>query len=747
MKKHSRVAFVFLILFLFSISLAQGKNGILRGRVSDKSNGEVLAFANVYVKELKSGTTTDINGYFLLQGLPSNKKLTVVISYLGYKEEEIRVKLISGKVVHLNIELSPAGIRLQTIEKIGHRVSKSNATDIGLQRLSIREIKQMPRGVEADVFRSLQYSAGVQVTGDMSVKYYVRGSSGDQNLILLNGITLYNPFHALGIFSAIDPEIINNMEFFKGGFTAEFGGRLASVLNIKTLDGNSKRYSIAVGGSYLTAKGLLQGPFIGGTAIFSFRKSTETKILEKFTNGKSLPIDFYDYSFKVNYSDIFGVSGSKISLFGFFSKDNLKYSDPLRESYFWKNNCFGVEWLQLGDSPLFFKMNLSYSNFEAALNPGLSKIKPKSNAVTDITVDSKFIYVYSSKNELSIGIKIKDVKTDLYLQNGNGVVTDLGLNGTSISVYSKFKLLSNENFGLDLGLRANLTRMQKRSESGNILEPRISLTYKIFPTMKIKGAWGIYQQEMATVENENDIISLFEPWVIIPSNIPIASSRHFIGGIEWNITEKWQLISEAYFKKTINIAANNYKKILPSDPDFVPGELEAYGFENKLQYVDNIFNFSASYTFSNVYKTVDNWVYYPGYDSRHMINSNLDVNVGKGWNVSLFFIYRSGLPFTKTSGYFNKLDFISPFFDNRNLMLSKFPLLQDRNSSRLPDYHRLDFNLTKKIDFKHLKMEMSFSVLNIYNRKNIFYFEKKTGNRVNMLPLLLTGTLKVRYEF
>ena len=150
---------------------------------------------------------------------------------------------------------------MQTVEKIGEKVTEKNSTDIGLQKLTLRQLEVLPKGVETDVFRSLQYLPGVQATGDVSAKYYVRGGTGDQNLVLLNGVTVYNPFHAFGLFSVIDPEIINSLEFYKGGFAAEYGGRISSVLSVITKDGNKNKYSLKASSSYLTEKHLLKVPF------------------------------------------------------------------------------------------------------------------------------------------------------------------------------------------------------------------------------------------------------------------------------------------------------------------------------------------------------------------------------------------------------------------------------------------------------------------------------------------------------
>ncbi len=255
--------------------------GTLRGVVSDSTTSEALAFGNVIVLELNRGASTDSRGYFLIPQIPANKNLTLRVSYVGYLTKDISIRLTKGKVTQYNIALSPSTIQMQAVEKIGEKVIEKNETDISLQRMAIRQIEALPQGVETDVFRSLQYIPGVQSTGDVSARYFVRGGGSNQNLVLIDGITIYNPFHALGLFSVIDPDMINNIEFYKGGFAANFGGRLSSVLKISTNDGNKNKFGAKASSSFLTGKLLLEGPIPNGSFILTGRKSYSSSILKK----------------------------------------------------------------------------------------------------------------------------------------------------------------------------------------------------------------------------------------------------------------------------------------------------------------------------------------------------------------------------------------------------------------------------------------------------------------------------------
>lgn len=234
------------------------QTGNLRGFVTDSTNGEALVFCNVFLKEINLGASTNERGMYLIKSIPSGKEYEVTVSYVGYKTRLVKIFVEPTDVTQLDVKLQPLSVELQTIEKVGEKVIRENSTDISLERISVKEIEIQPKGVETDIFRSLQYIPGVSTTGDVTAKFYVRGGSGDQNQILLNGVEIYNPFHSLGLFSVIDPDMINSIEFYKGGFTSQYSGRVSSVMDVVSKDGNKNRLGFKGGLSFLTAKGLLR---------------------------------------------------------------------------------------------------------------------------------------------------------------------------------------------------------------------------------------------------------------------------------------------------------------------------------------------------------------------------------------------------------------------------------------------------------------------------------------------------------
>lgn len=731
-----------MILFTATLSLAQDL-GTLRGFVTDSLSAEALVYATAYVKEVNRGANTDVRGYFVIPSLPADRNLTLIISYVGYRTKVIPIRLAKEKVTHFNIPMEPSGIQMKTIERVGERYKDENSTSISMQRIGARELESIPKGVETDVFRGIKYLPGVQSTGDVSAQYYVRGGASNQNLVLIDGLTIYNPFHALGLFSVVDPDMINNIEFYKGGFAAEFGGRLSSVMSIITKDGNKNSFGAKASASFLTAKVLLEGPLPNGSFIFTGRKSYSSQIIKKFLNEQNVPIDFGDFSFKANFSDDDFIKGAKFYVNGFFSNDNITHTDPRIEDYSWNNKVFGFKWFQVGDSPLFYEISLSISKFQGQIDPKLSSARQTSNSVSDGGIQMNVNYIFDNKDEISVGYHIRQISTSLFLQNDQNANIDLGSSGANISFYAKYRFLQFDNLGVDIGTRFTLASLVKNKKA-DLMEPRLNFHLRVLPGITIKGAAGIYQQEMTTVSDENEVINIFEPWIISPEYLKPAKAIHYVLGVDTQIWEQFAFNVEGYYKKVNDLPVINENKILNSDRDFIAGEGESYGLEIFSRINPGPINFTAAYTLAYAYKKINGDLYYPRYDVRHTVNLGLEINLGAGWSTSLMWIYNTGLPFTLMEGYYDKYYFQNIYTPWNQLdPRQPYTLIGIQNLGRLPDYHRMDFSISKTFKFDFAKINMDFSIINVYDRKNIFYFKRDTGERVNMLPFLPTATVKV----
>ncbi len=298
-----RVGFLLVAPLLMVCTSTHAQNGgSIRGFVSDSTNGEPLIFTTVAVAGIARGASTDIKGYFYIAGVPEGTHV-LNVSMVGYRRKKIPVSVREGEITHLRIVLVPGKIEMEELTVVRDRAGRPTDREVGLQQISVREINLAPINTEADMFRVVQMSPGVTTTGDVTARYYVRGGGGDQNLLLVDGVTIYSPFHALGVLSVVDPDVISGLEFHKGGFGPELGGRLSSILNVQTRDGNKNRFGATAQASLLTGKVSVEGPIPDGSFLIAGRKSISPKILERFLRSSDAPFDFYDLSFKVNYAN------------------------------------------------------------------------------------------------------------------------------------------------------------------------------------------------------------------------------------------------------------------------------------------------------------------------------------------------------------------------------------------------------------------------------------------------------------
>lgn len=729
----------FLILLIFTCTLRAQTAGTLRGFIRNAANGEALPNATVFIGEVSQGAAADINGYFIIPALASNRSYDVKVSYVGYATQVVKVKILPGKTAQLKIELIPSELRVGQVEVSGER-SGMPASITGFQRISAKEIQSLPHSVEADIMRTLQYMPGVKTTADVNAQYYVRGGGSDQNLVLLNGATVYNPFHAMGLFSAIDPEMLNAMEFFKGGFGADYGGRLSSVMNLATRDGNKNRMSGTANFGFLTGKVLLEGPIPNGSFIVTGRKSLFNNTLNKFIKFQDSPYGFYDISYKANYTGSDEKLYTKVSVFGFNSRDKLDQR-TLEEAFQWENNIYGLNWVQAWESPLFSELSISSSGFSGQVDPNESNALRRKNRVRDLTLKMDFTYMYQSRDELKVGYWMKYLNTNIDYEWPNRTSMQYEDYGANIGAFVKYKLQRFGNFSADIGTRVLVASLSKGTK---LFEPRVSLLWKIHPLFSLKASWGIYSQDLITLTNENDVISLFEPWITVPDYLSAPNASHYIIGAESYLNEYLSLSVEGYYKKMKNLTEYNKNKFFPSDPDLVNGEGESYGWEFLLKFKTTDIDASCSYSLSWAYKEIDGWLYHPRYDYRHSLNLNLIWNMGHNWEAGAVWTLNSGLPFTQIESFYDK--YYPDNLSDRNDVLysyNSYAILADKNAGRLPYYHRLDLNLSRKISLDIVKMYFSLNLINVYNRKNIFYFERETGRQVNMLPFLPSASLKL----
>jgi hypothetical protein len=714
--------------------------GRIRGTVTDSSNGQPIPYANVTLRGTSLGASTNSSGFYHISSVPPGTYV-MMISQVGYRIKEHTVTVRENQIAQIDIQLSATVIEKEEMLVVGERPARPNEANLGLQKISTKEIAMVPPGVESDIFRALRSNPGVATTSDVSARYYVRGGGSDQNLVLLNGATVYSPFHTLGIFSVVDPEMVSLLEFHEGGFPPSYGGRLSSILNVVTRDGNRNRFQETANATLLAGKLALEGPVPGGSFLVTGRKSWYAAVMKHYLKNQDSPFDFYDLSWKLTYANPDIDGNSRFAFHGFLSGDQVINDDPFQESYLIRNRILGLNWHKIWSTPLYSVVSISYSGFDAELFPNLSQAKPRKNRVSDFSADWDFTYLYDSRDEFTFGWQNKFLSTSLELENLYGNKFSVDQHGVDLSAYADYRFYRWERIGFTIGIRFKFLAV---SEYRPLLyELRGSLTYRLTPSVSIKGSFGWYSQEMTTLSDESELISVFEPWVITPNYLNSARAAHFSLGMTSYWTDVLTTELEGYFKPIANLVDVNEKKFTVKDRDFVNVDGESYGLELLTIYQPGTMYAKIGYALSWAFKIRNGVRYFPRYDIRHSLNALVGYELGSGWQASATWALHSGMPFTPIAGYYDRvsIDPWSPPYDQGQV--NPATLWGDKNSARLPSYHRLDLSVTKQFQIDGARLTCGASVINVYDRKNIFYFNRDTGKEVYMLRILPTVSLKI----
>jgi len=773
MKKQT---FLFLVLIIISaISIAQ--NGSVRGFVYDKKTGEPIIFSNVLLLNTNYGGSSDDNGYFVISKVPKGD-YTIRVSFMGYEQMLLPVNVKSDQITTLKIELEPNSKLLNAVEINAERLASKTESQVSIEKITSKDITQMPSiGGTSDLAQYMQVLPGVIFTGDQGGQLYIRGGSAIQNKVLLDGMVIYNPFHSIGLFSVFETDVIRNADIFTGGFGAKYGGILSSVMDISTRDGNKKETKGKIGASTFGANVLIEGPIIkqdtssGLTLTYLFTAknsylSQSSKLLYSYIDG-SLPYDFLDIYGKLTLS---GSNGSKFSVFGFNYTDEVSNYKSIA-NFDWTNRGVGATFLLLpGNTSALVEGVFAYSDYRVNMNETTTGNSKNSNiggfnvglSATNFYSDNKLIYgiemIGSTTNTTITQVKEARANTT---QNIN-YSTELGVYGLFKGIWGKF--LYEPSFRLSY-----YASMSKASP-----EPRLALKYNITDRFRLKAATGLYSQIFIDTKPDIDIVNLFTGYLTIsPESMNIVgtykgseissylqTSKHFIFGTEFDLTNHITLNLEGYYKSMDGLISLNRNKYFNDDaehndiPDYKKKEYaiengKAYGIDLSVKYDDDRLYVWTVYSIGKVVREDELIEYAPHYDRRHNVNVLISYQMGlsRSWELSLRWNYGSGFPYTPNKGGQEMLDFQSGIdydyiYANGTLQM----LLGKYNSKRLPEYHRLDFSVKKRFEiYKSTILELNLSITNVYNRNNLFYQDRITGDRVDQLPIMPSFGLSLSF--
>lgn len=750
----------------------------ISGFVSDAQTGEYLLGANVYIKETTKGTTTNASGFYSLK--TPGGKYTLAVSYLGYQTFEKALDLGSEKSIRINVELE-----LKTLKEVvitGDMNRNTENVQMSEIDLEVKEIKQIPAFLgEVDVLKTIQLLPGVQSAGEGNTGFYVRGGGPDQNLILLDDAVVYNASHLFGFFSVFNADAIKNINLIKGGIPAEYGGRLASVLDINMNEGNNKTFKGEGGIGLISSRLTLEAPIVKDKSSFLISgRRTYIDVLarpfipkESAFNGSGYY--FYDLNAKLNYrfSD-----KDQLSVSGYFGRDVFTFNSNASDVLFnisWGNGIASARWTHLFSDQLFMKTVASHTryDFEFGGEQGDFNIKLFS-AIRDYNVKHQYTWYPDIRHEIKFGAEytyhhftpnnatatqgatVFDLGEEqqffahegaLFIQDEWDITDALAVNaGLRVSGFQHTgpftRFITNE-----LG---EITDTLRYGQGANIRtyfgwEPRISARFKINGRSSVKAAFTqnyqyVHMVSISAVSLPTDV------WLPTTSLVePQLGRQYNIGYFRNFAVNKYEASVELYYKTMDNLV--EYKEGVTPEQGIGNNEDNLLTFGNGRSYGVELFfkkkfgktNGWIGYTLSNtdrVFEDINNGERYPAkFDRRHDLSLVVIHEFNERWNISGTFVYATGNAITLPVGRY--------FLENQLVSI-----YADRNGVRMADFHRMDLSATyhfkkektytdpetgeEKSHPKKIQSSLTLSVYNVYSRMNpYFYYFDSAGTFSN----------------
>lgn len=775
-----KLIYLLLPLFLFAAQdvFAQGK---IVGRITDEE-GEPQAFVPVVIPALQTGANSNNDGYYTISDVPAGTH-TVIVQSNNFKRVEETVTVEDGEVVRLEFVLEPFSTEEIVVEDNAVQIERQKAAP-GQVKIESGQIKALPSLGTPDLAQYLQVLPGVVFTGDQGGQLYVRGGTPIQNMTIFDGAIIYNAFHTIGLYSIFDTEIIRNVDVYSGGFPSEYGGRVSSVMNIETRNGSFKKFGGSAHVNPITAGALVEGPLFKGkdkdranaSYMFSLRNcylnQTSESLYSYVNDTAGLPFSFTDLYGKVTL----GNGSNQINLFGFYQTDNVDYGYPT--SYGWEASGGGINYSFLPpNSSVIMSGNFAISNFSNE-QQSVDERYPRNSLINGFNGRLNFDHIVNNINQFTYGLQLLGFRTNLEFTNSLGVETQQEKNNTEMAVYAKYRHVfltkgrineseissSFERVVLEPGIRLHYYNDQSQV----MLEPRFRAKYNANRFVSFSLATGMYSQNLISAVSDRDVVTLFQGFLAAPDNIPdpvqdhaLQTAWHLLGSIEYQFNAKTKITLEGWYKDFTQLSNVNRARTFPEDSDFITETGNAVGADFIIDYRTRNLSLYATYGLARVQRDDGRQVYNPVFDRRHTINLVGSYTLGElvskstgrklanQWEFSARWTMGTGFPFTQTQGFFEKLSFDTDgsqtdvATQNGDLGIL---LTDDLNGGRLPAYHRFDLSLKYRFLIgKDMVLELNANAINLYNRANIFYFDRVRYARVDQLPFM--PTLGLKFDF
>ena len=754
-----RTTILVLILLWTLMSVAQKAEYTISGYISDESSSEKLISANVFNGETYVGTTTNNFGFYSLT-LPAGKVL-LQVSYIGYEDYEEEITL-NGNITK-NISLSVSN-KLDEVEIVAS-AQKNIAEESNMSTIEvpIKQIKKVPALLgEVDIIKALQLLPGVQSGSEGQTGLYVRGGSPDQNLILLDGVPVYNVNHLFGFFSVFNADAIKDVKLIKGGFPARYGGRLSSVLEINMKEGNMKEFHGAGSIGLVASKLTLEGPIkTDKTSFIVSGRRTYIDLLARPFIRRSFRAEggegdlgyfFYDLNAKINhiFSDrdrlFFSVYGGRDRFFLNFREQDEDFRDFGESNLGWGNVTSALRWNHLWTPKLFSNTSLTYTRYvlDVGFLAGSEDVQRSeieefglnyNSGVADISAKIDFDYYLSPQHFIKTGLALihhsfvpGEFDVLLRIPNSEGIDTTIGqqdIFSQEVNLYVEDDAALTEKLKVNAGLHFSAFFVDDQVYTS--LQPRISARYLLSENQSIKASFATMTQFINLLSNEGIGLPT-DIWVPSTENILPQQSWQAAAGYAFKLTKDLDMTVEGFYKQSSNLVsfAEGEGFFDDSFRDFdqrvIQGDGEAYGLELFIQKKTGKFTGWIGYTWSKAFRQFDELnggERFPfTFDRRHDISLVGQYDISDRVNISATWVYGTGNAVTLPSNTFRTFVRDGNNFDN--IEVNNFA---DRNGFRMAAFHRLDVGINFSKQKRMHKRVWSFGAYNTYNRRNPFFID------------------------
>jgi len=717
----------FILIFLFLIIQSVAQSTMISGFISDSSSGEALIGANVILQETGQGMATDINGYYIIQDIvPGNYVL--IVSYVGFGLRKEKLSISDSQSIKLNIALSEEVVELSQVEVTAEQIQRKANIQPSKINLSPRMMKAAPALAEPDLFRTIQALPGVLTTSEFSTGLVIRGGNTDQNLILLDGVTVYNPSHLGGIFSNFIVDGVKEAELIKGAYNAEYGGRLSAVLNIISREGNQKKFEGKANLSLLSAQATLEGPFYNGAWVLSGRRTYFDQIFK--SNPNIPPYYFYDIQSHV-YSDL--TPKDRLSISFYNGIDDLLFG-TFGLAGRWGNNTLSTQYRRVFSEKLIGNFLYANSLFFTEFGLGGSNGLNSDNQIDDATVAANFSWFKSSESTLKFGAQLKNLGF-LYTNTfGDSLQFKIETKPKEFASYAKLKYSPSEKFIFEPGLRINLYNVYSDSIFPDL---RLGMKYLLTDNRYLNFSLGNYHQFIATFQDDYNP-TILDQWIAVDNSIAPAKSSQIVLGYEEYLNNLYKFQIEGYYKDIKNLFTFEESRATTDEAvsdsvlsDIVtPSNGYAYGLELFTQKMSGRLSGWLAYTFSVSRKSMNsifydkNEEYYNSWDRTHSFSALGNYIFSKKWDMNWKLSLQSGQAYTPIIGYYNQILPESPDEVFRTIPGT-------RNSARYSPYSRLDLGIVYHTKIFGSKMDVYIQIINVFNKKNTFRKSYSVGSIYN----------------